>query len=434
MNEDQFPPNSPESERGVLGCLLLDCEAVLPELSSLPPEAFFDLRHRKIFEVSKHLAGKSLPVNSLTVKAALADQGDQVDIAFLMDLEGCAPSAHNLTYHLPTLLEKHLRRRILKGCSIIAGKASNGSDMSEVLSVVQAMLNLERPGSVGIQDGNASGDRLVNDLERRHQLDGALSGLDTGFWKLNQLTNGLQFGEQTLIGARPSQGKTALGLQMFVRTVFHHEIPALFVTLEMSTEALMRRMMAMQTGISLADIRRGSYTEGDFAKFTNFRVQCGRKPMRIVDGVAGMAMSDVVWACKKAVRKHGVKLIVVDYLQKIRPDHRHEKRTYEVAEVSERLKAIAFENNVALLTLAQLNRESERDKGRIPRVSDLADSGQIERDADTVMLLHRDRSDQTKPAQVIVGKQRDGATGIVALDFNPDLVCFEEMKAPATND
>jgi replicative DNA helicase len=135
--------------------------------------------------------------------------------------------------------------------------------------------------------------------------------------------------------------------------------------------------------------------------------------MFIVDGIDGMGIRQLCTRVRRHVLKYGIKLVVIDYLQKVRPSERHEKRTYEIGEISSRLKALAVETNVAMLTMAQLNRENTKDKGRPPRLSDLADSGQIERDADLVGLIHRSGSD----AKLLIAKQRDGETGIINLNF-----------------
>lgn len=423
---DQLPPRSDEAERGVLGCLLLDSTEVLPSIASVPPEAFYDIRNRTVFDLAMKMNGEGKPIDSLALSIAARESKTEFGgMAYLRELEDAAPSAHNLSYHLPLLLEKHLLRRIAWGCDVITRQAHNGTPLDEVLKTVSKLTGLEKPWALQIENGKAVGDRMITDLERRHQLQGALSGLDSGFSRLNDITSGLQFGEQTLVGARPSQGKTALGLNIFTRTAVYHKIPALFVSLEMSTEALMRRMLAGQCSIGMNTIRRGSYSESDFSTISSFNLLVSRSPIFILDAVSGIGIPDLCSQVIRHVKKHGVKLVVIDYLQKIKPSAKSEKRTYEVADVSERLKALAVETGAAFLTLAQLNRESDKDKGRPPRMSDLADSSQIERDADTIVLIHRDRTPGNTEARLIIAKQRDGETGVVELQFNGQFCRFE---------
>lgn len=423
---DQLPPYCQIAEMGVLGCLLLDATEVLPAISRLNPEAFYDLRNREVFNLAMKISAEGKPVDKLSISIAAREAGvDFGGISYLNECENNAPTAQNLSYHLPVVMEKHLRRRIIKGCDLISSQAHNGSGIDTVLGTVNRLVELEKPGAMQVENGREAGGRMINDLERRHQLQGDLSGLDSGFYRLNDLTCGLQFGEQTLIGARPSQGKTALGLNIFQRTAIHHKIPALFVSLEMSTEALMRRLLASQCSIPMDTIRKGSYSESDFAAMSQFNLLVGRSPMFILDAVSGINISELGTQIIRHVKKHGIKLVVIDYLQKIKASVKSEKRTYEVGEVSERLKALAVETKAAFLTLAQLSRESEKDKGRPPRMSDLADSGQIERDADTIILIHRNRSDEAMEAKLIVAKQRDGETGTVGLQFNGKYCRFE---------
>ncbi len=172
-------------------------------------------------------------------------------------------------------------------------------------------------------------------------------------------------------------------------------------------------------------IRKGSYTAMDFKKFTDFKLMVSKAPVWFIDAVGGIGIATLCASIRRRVKKEKVKLVMIDYLQKIKPTERHEKRTYEVGEVSTRLKALAVSTNVSLLTLAQLNRESEKEKGRSPRLADLADSGQIERDADTVALIQRDKTDANGKTNLIIAKQRDGDIGIVTLMFNKLFCRFE---------
>jgi replicative DNA helicase len=253
--------------------------------------------------------------------------------------------------------------------------------------------------------------------------------VSTGFSRLDYLLDGIQYGEQTIVGARPSMGKTALGVNILMHACFVNRVPTMFVSLEMSVPALMRRMCSAWCNVSMSELRKGSYSDETFKKFTVFRAFTAKAPMWITDGVRGLGISELCAIVRRRVRKHGIKLVVIDYLQKIRPGKREEKKTYEIGAVSSDLKALAESTGVAMITLAQLNRESEKDKGRPPRVSDLGDSKQIEQDADTVALIHRKRDDQTGAAQLIIAKQRDGELGVVNLRFN-GTYCRFENEAP----
>jgi replicative DNA helicase len=269
---------------------------------------------------------------------------------------------------------------------------------------------------------------LIDDLEWRSNLNGARSGLSTGFVELDNMLDGLQLGEMVVIGARPSIGKTAIGINIIHRVAVVEKIPSLFISLEMSSKALMRRVLSSSHDISMSSIRRGRFTEGEFksvAKHNNTHLE---RQMFIIEAISGLDINRLCASARGLVRRHGIKLIVVDYLQKVKPSRSLEKRTYEVAEVSGALKALAVATNTAVVALAQLNRESEKSKSGIPHMSDLGDSGQIERDADVVALLHRDKNDPTGKTTLIVAKQRDGETGMVDLKFNGPFARFENPE------
>jgi replicative DNA helicase len=428
---DRLPPHSPEAEQGVLGCILLspnDCLGQCLEKLHAGKEAFYDLRHQTIYDALMEMHDKGEAIDIITLQQQIKDKNrlDEIGgIPYLNALQDGVPSAANLSYYLEIVMEKFLLRKIIHTCTDVVGRVYEYEGEVDTLldEVERGVLSIQRSETSATLDGKTAGLRMVDDLERRHQLNGALSGLDTGLYDLNKITEGLQFGEQAVIGARPAQGKTALGLGIFCHIV-SLGIPAMFISMEMSVEAVMRRMVAIKTSVPLKEIRRGNYSEDDFTKFSAFQSWAAKSPMHIIDGVDGFGIRQLCARVRRHVLRFSIKLVVIDYLQKIRPSERHEKRTYEVGEISGRLKSLAVETNVAMLTLAQLNRENTRDKGRAPRLSDLADSGQIERDADLVMLIHR-QGDDTK---LLIAKQRDGETGCVNLNFNGEFCKFSNRS------
>jgi replicative DNA helicase len=337
------------------------------------------------------------------------------------------PSAHNLTYYTGPVIEAWRKRKIIDGCKAVYDRGqADGLTADDLLSEAESLIYGQEVTGVPTLDGKQAGDEMIEDLEYRFHLQGKLSGLETGFKKFDELTDGLQPGEQTIIGARPSQGKTAISLNILEKVCFREKIPTVFVTLEMSTKALMKRLASSWTSIPMSTIRKGSYSQQDFQKLTAFRSMTAKAPIWFVNGVGGMGIGQLCSAVRRRVKKDKAKFVIIDYLQKIKASEKKEKHTYEVGEVSNRLKALAVSTGVSLLTLAQLNREPEKDKTRIPRLADLADSGQIERDGDTVALLHRDKTTVGK-SYLIVAKQRDGDTGSVELYFNKTFCRFEDV-------
>jgi Replicative DNA helicase len=414
-------------EMCVIGCCMLGgLDTAIEAIESVPADAFSQMNIREIFGIIERLATSGEPITEMTLRLKWKESNSAPFPEDIMKAPDMVPSAFNLPYYVGPIIEAWKKDRIVRACRTVWEHGQIETVSSDaLLAEAESVLYAEEITGVTTVGAKEASDILINDLERRHQLQGKLSGIETPFKRFNELTDGLQYGEQSIIGARPSQGKTAISLNIVEHACFVNKIPTLFVTLEMGVASLMRRLASSWTEIPLWEIRRGSYTPQQFSKFTSFKVMEQKAPFWIIDAVGGIGLNKLSAAVRRRVRKDKVKLVVIDYLQKIKPSAKHEKRTYEVGEVSTQLKSLAVQTEVALLTLAQLNRESEKEKTRPPRLSDLADSGQIERDGDMVALIHRDRHDNTGATKLIVAKQRDGDTGVVSLTFAKELVKFK---------
>jgi len=433
VTPERLPPHSTEAEYAIIGCILIapseslnTCQETIPAGA----DAFYTPECRIVYQTCLKMNDDLDAVDFITLQQKLKDTGrlDEVGgISKLNEMQDSTPSAANLSYYIDILNERFQLRKIVQACTDVVSMVYENDDVESIISQAEAnIFSIQKSKYMPTLDGKAVGKRMLQDLERRFNLNGALSGLSTGIHALDLMTEGLQPGEQFIIGARPSQGKTALGLNFFAHSVFNG-VPAMFISLEMSVEAIMRRLCAMRLKIGMKTMRRGSYVEQDFGNFATMSSQLAKLPIRIVDGVDGMNIREVCSRINKEVIRSGIKLVVVDYLQKIRACERQEKKTYEVAEVSGRLKAVAHDNNIAMVTLAQLNRENvkggDKNGSRAPRLSDLADSGQIERDADTVALIHR----KDNETNLIIAKQRDGELGLIKLYFEGRYGLFHQL-------
>jgi replicative DNA helicase len=210
-----------------------------------------------------------------------------------------------------------------------------------------------------------------------------------------------------------------------------NEIPSVFITLEMRESAILRRIASARLQIPIATLRDGAFSENDFKKLMGFNAWIARSKLFFIDGVSGITIAQIASELRALIRKHAIKLVVVDYLQKIKPAASKEKRTYEVGAVSEALKGLAASLGVSIVALAQLNREPDKDKGRQPRASDLADSAQIERDADLIALIHRPRTEEDpkgESAKLIIAKQRDGEVGVIHMNFSAAFCQFTDQQ------
>jgi replicative DNA helicase len=340
-------------------------------------------------------------------------------------MEVC-PSPANLPSYAKGIIEAAHRRQLrAAGDRLIRESAVTTLQPDQIVSNAEAGLSIELSRET-LSTSKQVGGSFIDQMQERFSRKGALSGVTTGFHWLDKMTDGLQYREMAIIAARPSIGKTAIAIAIAEAAAVRAKVPTLFISLEMSKEAIFRRSVASIGSVSMQNLKSGNLTEGDMRSMSTATSKISAAPLWFLDGSSSQSIASITANVRRAVRKHGVKLVIVDYLQKIKAADKAEKRTYEVAEVSGKLKDIAVQTGVAMLCLAQLNRENEKDKGRQPRLTDLADSGQIERDADLVMLLDRDRREARGEASIVVAKQRDGECGIVKLHYNGEFCRFSD--------
>jgi len=340
-------------------------------------------------------------------------------------MEAC-PSPANLPYYIKGITEATHRRQLRDaGDRLIRESAVLTLKPDQIVSNAEAGLAIEASRETITTSKQVAGS-FVDQMQDRFNRKGTLSGIGSGFFKLDQKTDGLQVREMAIIAARPSIGKTAIAIAIAHQAAIQDKVPTLFISLEMSKEAIFRRTVSAIGSIPMQNLKSGDLTERHIKAMSAASAKIANSPLWFLDGSSSHSISSITANVRRAVRKHQVRLVIVDYLQKIKAADRSEKRTYEVAEVSGKLKDIAVQTNTAVLCLAQLNRESEKDKGRHPRLTDLADSGQIERDADLVMLLDRDRKEASGEASIIIAKQRDGECGIVKLHYEGQYCRFSD--------
>ncbi len=408
-------------EREILGCVILE-PSYIPQVA---PEWFDDLRLGVMLQIIQKMArdGEEIHFGSLYYKAPTPEN---------FGLIGEARDYCDTPAVFPALRKEWLQMvkagRALQALQEIEGsRGTPGFSLHNAVKKLEAAAKLDEDVINHSYSPNRIASNLLDAVEARYNLNGAKSGLETGFIDFDRFTDGLQRGENSILAARPSVGKTALAVNIVNRICLVDKIPSLFISLEMSAGALSQRMLACNQRLDMRTLRTGKLTPMDFSKTSTFNAILKKSPLYIEEHLSGASASHVASLMRSYAKKFGVKLVVIDYLQKIKADTKNEKRTYEVAETSGILTGAAKESGVAMLCLAQLNREGEKQKGkdnvaRRPRLSDLSDSGQIERDADNVFMLHRPNLYST---EVIIGKQRDGETGLFSLNFQGEFCLFE---------
>lgn len=309
------------------------------------------------------------------------------------------------------------RQAMIAGHTLTASAEQMDRPLIDSIAEFEDILGQSQTNTPPVLGGKQLAHQLNDDLERRFELNGALSGIDTGFSGLNAITDGLQAGELWVIGARPSVGKTGLMLNIANHVALTQGIPCLIVSLEMSAVALTRRLLACRGSVNGTSIRRGTFTPDEFKALAGFYAKLKDAPLYILDSPGGIKITQLCHAVRAAIKRWGVRVVFIDYLQKIRPESKGEKRTYEIGDTSSQLVDLTKREKINLFALAQLNRENEKEKGRPPRLSDLADSKSIEADADFVGLLDRPINGDETRATLRVAKQRDGERGTIHLQF-----------------
>lgn len=420
---------SSKDELGFIGaCLIGNVDTASDAVAQVNPSMLISEEAQTVLEVITSLSreNKSGDFDSVSRAWKRLKPNQKMPAVWIAQAMDTCPSSENLSYHIQGIKEAHQRRRLRDtAAKLTADTADPSLQIETILANLEAGIVIEDSAIPTSNTATEVARQFIEATEDRWKRNGELSGIPTGIPRLDSMTDGLQLGEMTLIAARPSIGKTAMATSIAAVACIERKVPTLLVTCEMSEKALMRRLVSTVASVPMQAIKTGQLNQNQMAKMTQAVSKISSSPLHFLDLSSNAKIGTITATVRRAARKHGVKLVILDYLQKVHASGKHEKRTYEVAEVSGALKACAVATQTAMLCLAQLNRESEKEKGRKPRLSDLADSGQIERDADTVCLLDRNRSEPKGQAQLIIGKQRDGECGVIELYYDGQFCRFE---------
>jgi len=426
-------PHNHEAETALLGGVLLDATACIDEAAALlpMPEAFYSSPHQSIWSTTMRLHGAGTAVDAVTVADAMIEAGTLEAAGgrvYLSDLTMSAVSARNARRYAEIVRDHWLRRRIITTCTEALRAAWDidepvQSVLSDTIRRVEA-LSVDG-GAETIRSAKELSVQLVEHLERviaGNESDA--DGFRTGFASLDRIIR-LRPREMVIIAARPSVGKTALACNLACNLAIAEGVPVGIISLEMDAVRLLARMVSSESGVSEQDLRDAALAVSHYDGLMRAVQMVGGAPIWI-DDIADRTVYDVRTVARRMVTRHGVRAIILDYLQYIRSEERgFASRQEAVADISRNLKALAKQLGIPVVVLAQLNRDAEG----APRISHLRESGAIEQDADIIALLHDKSTDQdtaTCPVDVIVAKHRNGATGTAHLQFRPSIVRFEE--------
>jgi replicative DNA helicase len=441
----RIPPQHLEAEQAVLGGILLHNESILDAREVLSGEEFYRAAHRAIFAAVVSLFDRKEPCDLVTLKDHLQARGQLNEAggaSYLAQLLDATPSAANVTHYAKIVKEKALRRQVLSTARQLAENATNEeTPIEEVIAQGFGELSsIDHHGGNGrFRDMRILTKDAIKRIEARATSPTYASGVSTGFRALDKITNGLQSSDLVIIAGRPSMGKSAIAQQMAEHGA-RQAGPVVFFSLEMDADALTDRFLSNCARIPSQRIRSGRLQEVDWSRLVSVAGQLADLPLVLIDKPALTAQQIRFMARQASHRMGYLTLVVIDYLQLIRPDRREKQRYLEVGEITRTLKELAREIKAPVVLLSQLNRSCEQRENKRPLLSDLRESGDIEQDADLVMFLYRDEyycpvcskrkggcsKGHQGLAEVIVAKQRKGPTGTVTLTWLEQFTRFED--------
>lgn len=439
----RLPPHSPEAEQGILGCCLLDPAEVIGRCveAGIEPEAFYDLRHQLIFSDLLKMFENATPIDMVTVSDHMRGHQRLDSIggpAYLSSLQDATPSAANASYYIEILMEKRRLRNVLRTCSEAVAKIHDAGDnnaQSIIDEAETAILRLSQDqAKTKLRTIKELARAAVDRIQEYQQKQAPTIGLPTGFVDLDNITGGLKPGNVYVVAARPSAGKTSLGMNIATKIALDGENVGIF-SLEMTADELAMRLLCSEGKLNGRSLEAGNVSVGDMRRLNNALVAVGKSGIHI-DDTAGLTINQIRARGRRMWSQLNCRCFVIDYLQLIRGTSKRsaDNRQNEIAEISAGVKALSKELEVPIVLLAQLNRDIERDKNRKPRLSDLRESGAIEQDADFVGMLYRPSEDKDDPAanyypvNMSVAKNRNGRKGDINLVFLASYTRFESAS------
>ena len=436
----KVPPQNMEAEQSILGGLMVDPEAWDEIADQITEEDFYKPAHRKIFATVRELGRKNLPADLVTIGNSLMEQGELEAVGgtpYLVELFEQTPTTANIVHWCKIVQEKAILRKVIHSSQGFIQKAfdQDFENVAGFLNGVEAEVFAlaEKKEASGLIQANDIVKASLEKLEELYAQKVSVTGVSSGWHDLDNLTSGFQPGELIIIAARPSMGKTALCLNVASHAALVEKRKVAFFSVEMGKEAVMLRMLASTAKISLSDLRVAHISDSAWPKLINAAATLSESHL-FIDDTSGISPYEILAKCRRLKAKHGLDMIIVDYLQLMGMKQKVESREREVSEISKMLKAIAKELKVPVIALAQLNRGVEGRQNRRPMLSDLRESGSIEQDADVIMMIYRedyyekDNPDIRGIAEIIIGKQRNGPTDTVKLLWKPEFGMFKNFE------
>ncbi|NOX90621.1 MAG: replicative DNA helicase [Calditrichaeota bacterium] len=427
-------PQAVEVEQAVLGAMFLDRDAINLAAENLVESYFYKRSHRMIFSAMIELFDKDAEIDLLSVADVLKKR-NQFDEAgghvYLSEVISSTATSANVQYHIEIIKKKALTRMLIRTCESIINKAySEEEEIDELLDYAEHHIFeiSEKRLKKGFDEIKPIVHRTFERIDELYRSSrSGVTGIPTGYKKLDELTAGLQSSDLVILAGRPSMGKTAFALNLARNAAIDFGIPVGVFSLEMSADALVMRLLCTESKVNMMSVRTGKITKEEMGRLTEHASKLMNAPI-FIDDTPAMNVLELRAKARRLKSEHNIQLLIIDYLQ-LMEGHKGENRQQEITHISRSLKAIAKELDVPVLALSQLSRAVEqRDKSRKPQLSDLRESGAIEQDADIVFFVYRpeyygimefdDTGQSThNMCEIIIGKQRNGPTGQVRLTF-----------------
>ena len=444
----RIPPQATDVEQSVLGAMLIENEALPRSIEILPADSFYSSKHHKIYLAILSLFERGNPVDIITLTEELRRRGELDEVGgpyYLTELTTRVASAANVEYHSRIIAEKSLLRKMIETMTDLIGQAYDpASDAFELMDRAEAEIfhisdSQLRKSSITITEVIKE---TFQKLEAIHGREGGITGIPSGFSRLDDLTSGWQNSDLIIIAARPSMGKTAFALSMARNAALHPQRSTgiAFFSLEMGAQQLAQRLLTAEARIDAQAARTGRMSDLDWQKLARAAGNLSAAPIYI-DDTPALTVLELRAKCRRLKAEYDIGLVVLDYMQLMHGSGtpKNANREQEIAHISRSLKSLAKELNVPILALSQLSRAVETRGGdKRPQLSDLRESGSIEQDADIVCFIYRperygitvdEQGNSTEGiAEVIIGKQRNGPTGSVQLSFVTQYARFENLS------
>jgi replicative DNA helicase len=439
---DKYLPHNFLAEKMILSCLLINSEAIEITLRTLTVDAFYFKNHQEIYKAIIFMYKNKAPIDILTLITFLQDNGflDKVGgVKVLIELISQIPNLVYLEEYLRLVKDKFIRRSLIKlGYEAINSGYITNIPLENILSDFENKL-FNITNEIKTQKLFSSAE-LLNTIFfelKEKSLDPTLSGIASGFYDLDSLTQGFQKSDLIILAGRPSMGKTALGLNIALNTIKDSKLPVLFFSLEMSKEQIMYRLLAMETNINQMRLRSGKLYQNDWIKLNKMIKIMSKLPF-FIDDTGDLSIQDIRSKIKTIIfEQNQIGLIIIDYLQLMQNSKsKSENRVQELSQITRSLKTIAREFNIPIIALSQLSRNVENRVDKKPILSDLRESGSIEQDADLVLMLYRNnyynlkQSDEqiSQLIELIIAKQRNGPIGTIKLKFDEKRTKFFNLN------